>query len=79
MSNEKLARKILRTLPKKFAHKVTAIEEAQDIEPTVDDNLDDNSEDEGDITEEQLLEDYKLLYAKWTELTMTYTKVEVER
>ncbi|GAA0173246.1 hypothetical protein LIER_26902 [Lithospermum erythrorhizon] len=29
MSNEKLIRKVLRTLPKKFAHKVTAIEEAQ--------------------------------------------------
>ncbi|GAA0144846.1 hypothetical protein LIER_05183 [Lithospermum erythrorhizon] len=31
MSNEKLVRKILRTFPKKFSHKVTAIEEAQDL------------------------------------------------
>ncbi|XP_057444753.1 uncharacterized protein LOC130736999 [Lotus japonicus] len=31
MSDEKLVRKILRSLPKKFAMKVTAIEEAQDI------------------------------------------------
>ena len=31
MSNEKLVRKILRSLPKKFAMKVTAIEEAHDI------------------------------------------------
>ncbi|GAA0144913.1 hypothetical protein LIER_05233 [Lithospermum erythrorhizon] len=31
MSNEKLVRKVLRTLPKRFAHKVTAIEEAQDL------------------------------------------------
>ncbi|GAA0138380.1 hypothetical protein LIER_34927 [Lithospermum erythrorhizon] len=31
MSNEKLVRKILRPLPKRFAHKVTAIEEAQDL------------------------------------------------
>ena len=31
MSNEKLVRKILRSLPKRFAMKVTAIEEAQDI------------------------------------------------
>ena len=32
MSDEKLVRKILRSLPQKFAMKVTAIEEAQDIE-----------------------------------------------
>src|ERR1044072_4801859 len=31
MSNEKLVRKILRSLPKIFSMKVTAIEEAQDI------------------------------------------------
>jgi hypothetical protein len=31
MSDEKLARKILRSLPKKFDMKVTAIEEAQDL------------------------------------------------
>ncbi|GAA0174826.1 hypothetical protein LIER_28136 [Lithospermum erythrorhizon] len=31
MSNEKLVRKVLRTLPKRFAHKVTAIEEARDL------------------------------------------------
>src|ERR1044072_7891724 len=31
MSDEKLVRKILRYLPKRFAMKVTAIEEAQDI------------------------------------------------
>ena len=31
MSEEKLVRKILRSLPKRFAMKVTAIEEAQDI------------------------------------------------
>jgi hypothetical protein len=31
MSDEKLARKILRSLPKRFDMKVTAIEEAQDI------------------------------------------------
>ncbi|GAA0186512.1 hypothetical protein LIER_33800 [Lithospermum erythrorhizon] len=31
MSNEKLVRKVLRTLPKRFAHKVTAIKEAQDL------------------------------------------------
>ncbi|GAA0159087.1 hypothetical protein LIER_15954 [Lithospermum erythrorhizon] len=31
MSNEKLVRKVLRTLPKRFAHKVTTIEEAQDL------------------------------------------------
>ncbi|GAA0148626.1 hypothetical protein LIER_08015 [Lithospermum erythrorhizon] len=30
MSNEKLVMKVLRTLPKRFAHKVTAIEEAHD-------------------------------------------------
>src|ERR1044072_47040 len=32
MSDEKLVRKILRSLPRRFAMKVTAIEEAQDIE-----------------------------------------------
>jgi hypothetical protein len=31
MSDEKLSRKILRSLPKRFDMKVTAIEEAQDI------------------------------------------------
>ncbi|GAA0167276.1 hypothetical protein LIER_43786 [Lithospermum erythrorhizon] len=31
MSNEKLVRKVLRTLSKRFAHKVTVIEEAQDL------------------------------------------------
>ena len=31
MSDEKLVRKILRSLPKSFAMKVTAIEESQDI------------------------------------------------
>ena len=31
MSDEKLVRKILRSLPKRFAMKVTAIEESQDI------------------------------------------------
>ena len=31
MTNEKLVRKILRSLPKRFAMKVTAIEESQDI------------------------------------------------
>src|ERR1044072_7429586 len=31
MTNEKLVRKISRSLPKRFAMKVTAIEEAQDI------------------------------------------------
>ena len=30
MSDEKLVRKILRSLPKRFAMKVTAIEESQD-------------------------------------------------
>src|ERR1044072_1752866 len=32
MSDEKLVRKILRSLPRRFAMKVTAIEKAQDIE-----------------------------------------------
>jgi hypothetical protein len=31
MTNEKLVRKILRSLPKRFSMRVTAIEEAQDI------------------------------------------------
>ncbi|GAA0141550.1 hypothetical protein LIER_02670 [Lithospermum erythrorhizon] len=31
MSNEKLVRKVLRTLPKRFSHKVIAIKEAQDL------------------------------------------------
>ncbi|GAA0164342.1 hypothetical protein LIER_43680 [Lithospermum erythrorhizon] len=31
MSNEKLVRKILRTLPKRFAHKFTSVKEAQDL------------------------------------------------
>ncbi|GAA0187233.1 hypothetical protein LIER_34521 [Lithospermum erythrorhizon] len=186
MSNEKLVRKVLRTLPKKIAHKITSIEEVQDLttirldelmknlttfemslddgelnkkkgialkpdskdvndedlvetmnllaknfnkslkrfnkmlyggtnypsdkwnnrwkkpmkqedeedqeekvsnffvftaqtESHVDDSLPDDSEDEEEMTKEELLEDYKLLYTKWTELTMIYTKVEVEK
>ncbi|GAA0179369.1 hypothetical protein LIER_29960 [Lithospermum erythrorhizon] len=31
MSNEKLVKKVLRTLPKRFAHKVTTIEEGHDL------------------------------------------------
>ncbi|GAA0164971.1 hypothetical protein LIER_40015 [Lithospermum erythrorhizon] len=31
------------------------------------------------MIEEDLLEDYKLLYTKWTELTVMYTKVDAER
>ncbi|GAA0186513.1 hypothetical protein LIER_33801 [Lithospermum erythrorhizon] len=49
------------------------------IEPPSDNSLLDESEDEGEMTEEELLEDYKLLYSKWNELTRIYTKVETER
>ncbi|GAA0163902.1 hypothetical protein LIER_19662 [Lithospermum erythrorhizon] len=49
------------------------------IEPTVEDSLHENSEDEEDITKEELLEDNTLLYTKWTELTGVFTKPEVER
>ncbi|GAA0171190.1 hypothetical protein LIER_25283 [Lithospermum erythrorhizon] len=34
------------------------------IEPLVDNNLENNNEDEADMTEEEMLEDYKLLYTK---------------
>ncbi|GAA0168040.1 hypothetical protein LIER_22851 [Lithospermum erythrorhizon] len=34
------------------------------LEPTVDDNWNNTSEDEEEMTEEELLEDYKLLYTK---------------
>ncbi|GAA0172847.1 hypothetical protein LIER_41414 [Lithospermum erythrorhizon] len=90
MINEKLVRKILRTLPKKFAHKVPTIEEAHDLttmtveqthgaRTTCCDNRHDDNKDEGEMTEEELLEDYKLLYTKWIELTMIYTKVATEK
>ncbi|GAA0141468.1 hypothetical protein LIER_02605 [Lithospermum erythrorhizon] len=49
------------------------------LKPHFDDSLQDESEDEDKMTEEELLEDYKLLYSKWTELTMIYTKVETEK
>ncbi|GAA0156154.1 hypothetical protein LIER_13711 [Lithospermum erythrorhizon] len=52
---------------------------AAQTEPPIDDNLHDNSEDEDEMTEEGLLKDYKLLYTKWIELTMIYTKVEIEK
>ncbi|GAA0143230.1 hypothetical protein LIER_35699 [Lithospermum erythrorhizon] len=39
MRNEKLVRKILKTLPKRFAHKVTAIEESQDFTTMMVDEL----------------------------------------
>ncbi|GAA0147784.1 hypothetical protein LIER_07400 [Lithospermum erythrorhizon] len=38
-----------------------------------------NSEDEEDMTDEEVLENYKLLYTKWMELTLVYTKVVAER
>ncbi|GAA0142649.1 hypothetical protein LIER_03496 [Lithospermum erythrorhizon] len=175
MSNEKLARKVLRMLPKKYAHKVTAIEEAQDLttmsldelignlatfemslnegelskkkgialkatSENVDDEelgetinmlaknfkktlkrfnkkpfngsvtssitdrrnnrwkkpvkqgnygtsqsdkpkdiMNDNSEDEKNMTDEEVLENYKLLYTTWMELRVVYTKVDAER
>ncbi|GAA0150184.1 hypothetical protein LIER_37075 [Lithospermum erythrorhizon] len=46
--------------------------------PTIVNTVDDNSEDEKDITEEGLLGDYKLVYTKWTELSVMYIKVDVE-
>ncbi|GAA0159952.1 hypothetical protein LIER_16617 [Lithospermum erythrorhizon] len=70
MSNEKLVRKILRTLPKIFAHKT---------EPHVDNNRVDNSEDKDEMTKKELLENYTLLYTKWTELTVIYTKAGTEK
>ncbi|GAA0139418.1 hypothetical protein LIER_35084 [Lithospermum erythrorhizon] len=48
-------------------------------EPPIDDSLPDKSKDEEAMTEEELLEDYKLLYSKWTELTMIYTKAKTEK
>ncbi|GAA0186246.1 hypothetical protein LIER_33534 [Lithospermum erythrorhizon] len=165
MSNEKLVKKVLRMLPKRFAHKVTAIEEAQDlsimgfdelienlttfemtleitepakgkgvalqasnsengeenlaetlnmlvknfnktlkrfnkkpyfggstpaftardiqeamVNPSVNECLADNlSDDEGDLTEEELTANYQLLFIKWSKLTQTYTSGEIER
>ncbi|GAA0164166.1 hypothetical protein LIER_39732 [Lithospermum erythrorhizon] len=46
--------------------------------PTITDTVDDNNEDEEDMTEKEFLEDYKLLYTKWMELTVLYTKVELK-
>ncbi|GAA0155179.1 hypothetical protein LIER_12963 [Lithospermum erythrorhizon] len=144
MSNGKIVRKILRTLPKRFAHKVTTIEEAQDLttmkvdelvgnlttfEMTFDesdsgkkkglalkisteegdeDNLvqtmnmlaksfnktmrklniksyggnegetgDDS--DEEDLTQEELIENYKVLFCKWSKLTSVFTMNEAEK
>ncbi|GAA0149839.1 hypothetical protein LIER_08918 [Lithospermum erythrorhizon] len=48
-------------------------------EPPVDDNGLDNNEDKDEMTEEELLEDYKYLYTKWTELTIVYTIVETKK
>ncbi|GAA0144989.1 hypothetical protein LIER_05288 [Lithospermum erythrorhizon] len=39
MSNEKLVKKVLRTLPKRFEHKVTTIEEAHDLKTMRTDEL----------------------------------------
>ncbi|GAA0184764.1 hypothetical protein LIER_32052 [Lithospermum erythrorhizon] len=132
MSNKKLVRKVLRTLPKKFAHKVTngsgfdhyeeegigiALKATlvgvndEDLAETMNllaknfknnsqkvqqetipwkcvitkptiidfDTVDDNNEDDEEMTEEELLENYQLMYTKWMELTMVYTKVDVEK
>ncbi|GAA0164071.1 hypothetical protein LIER_39715 [Lithospermum erythrorhizon] len=48
-------------------------------ESPVDDSFLEESEDEDEMIEEDLLEDYKLLCSKWTELTRIYTKVEAEK
>ncbi|GAA0173441.1 hypothetical protein LIER_41523 [Lithospermum erythrorhizon] len=52
---------------------------ATQSEPPIDDSLTEGSDDEDEMTEEELLEDYKLLYSKWTKLTLIYTKVESEK
>ncbi|GAA0161589.1 hypothetical protein LIER_17869 [Lithospermum erythrorhizon] len=111
MSNEKLARKVLRTECEGFGHiqaecpnylkkqsknysSTLSDDESEDgkddqvknfvaftrvLEPTVTDIVDDNSEDEEDMADEEVLENYKLLYTKWMELTVVYTKVDAER
>ncbi|GAA0175127.1 hypothetical protein LIER_28367 [Lithospermum erythrorhizon] len=153
MINEKLVRKVLRTLPKRFAHKVTAIEEAHDlttmrfdelienlttfemmfesmesnkrkgialqascedkeeedlaetmsllrsdnkvsnfvaftardtkestVSPTVIDCSTDNmSDDEGDLTEEELMANYQMVFMKLSKLNQAYTAGETER
>ncbi|GAA0157490.1 hypothetical protein LIER_14746 [Lithospermum erythrorhizon] len=47
--------------------------------PHVNDSSHENSEDEEDMTEEEMLEDYKLMYTKLTELTGVFTKSEAEK
>ncbi|GAA0148032.1 hypothetical protein LIER_07582 [Lithospermum erythrorhizon] len=120
MSNEKLVRKILRTLTKRFAHKVTAIEEAKDLttwsyyttltdeetdevepsedkvsnfvaftgkisddnqleNPTDDHSLAPDDSDEEDLTQEELIENYKVLFCKWSKLTTIFTVNQAEK
>ncbi|GAA0172007.1 hypothetical protein LIER_25917 [Lithospermum erythrorhizon] len=52
---------------------------AAQTKPPVEDNRVDNSEDEDEMTEEDLLEEYKLVYTKWTKLIVVYTKTETKK
>ncbi|GAA0164149.1 hypothetical protein LIER_19854 [Lithospermum erythrorhizon] len=49
------------------------------VTPTVTHNVHNDSEDEGEITEEELMENYQMLFDKWSKLTKGYTLKEVER
>ncbi|GAA0163613.1 hypothetical protein LIER_19434 [Lithospermum erythrorhizon] len=154
MSNERFVRKVLRTFPKRFTHKVTAIEEAQDLStmrrvvkikrrktlheltsknfnktlkrfnkkpfsggnnlggfdkrtdkeegsdnkvsnsvaftardtkedvvtPTVNDcPIDTVSDKEEDLTQEELMANYQIMFMKWSKLTRAYTTGETKR
>ncbi|GAA0159281.1 hypothetical protein LIER_43475 [Lithospermum erythrorhizon] len=73
MSNEKLVRKVLRTLPKRFAHKVTAIEEAQDLSTMIFDELMGNL-----LTFEMTLEESEVPKGKGIALKTSHTDNEEE-
>ncbi|GAA0149770.1 hypothetical protein LIER_08868 [Lithospermum erythrorhizon] len=50
------------------------------VNPSVNDYLPDSmSEDEGELTEEELMANYQLLFDKWSKLTQVYTLGEIEK
>ncbi|GAA0186918.1 hypothetical protein LIER_34206 [Lithospermum erythrorhizon] len=66
--------------PNNFVSFTTQILEEGTVTPTVDHTQPDNIyDDEEELTEEELIENYQIFFHKWSKLTQTYTTIEAER
>ncbi|GAA0149080.1 transmembrane signal receptor [Lithospermum erythrorhizon] len=72
ISNEKLVRKVLRTLPKRDTKEDSVILVVNDCLTCT------MSDDEGDLIKEELMANYQIIM-KWSKLTRAYTAGETER